>query len=303
MKKLEILRSKRPFGAISEDGSGWVSVSNVPDNDKPDCQDSDISPPRRRLRNDTPSPKSIDHEVPADNDLSPPRKRNSQTKPMSKNGGQKARHDSPSPDPKMESSQTMRVATDLSPPRRQRLEKYSMSPEPSRKPKFTDSDISPPRRKRDGQAKPLSIPGGQKARYDTPSPDPYMETSQPNRETTDLSPPRRHQTEKHTMPPEPNRKSRLTDSDISPPRRSSRDAEYEDGHRPSRARDRSESSLSRKSDHNFNDNSIGATAHLVSDLSPPRRRKRSPPPVKTGLVSGSEIKQEINKTRKEDWLR
>ncbi|XP_075495330.1 uncharacterized protein LOC142532774 isoform X2 [Primulina tabacum] len=75
MKRLEQLRSKRPFGAISEDGSGWVSVSQNSKNLEIENQNSDIyPPPKRRPRNDTPSPKPNREPVSvSDVDLSPPR--------------------------------------------------------------------------------------------------------------------------------------------------------------------------------------------------------------------------------------
>ncbi|KAL0406726.1 UNVERIFIED_CONTAM: hypothetical protein Slati_3986500 [Sesamum latifolium] len=74
MRRLEQLGTGRPFGAISEDGSGCISVSNAPNNMKPEHQNSDISPPcKSRLRNDTPSPRSEQQsEVPSDANLSPP---------------------------------------------------------------------------------------------------------------------------------------------------------------------------------------------------------------------------------------
>ncbi|XP_074585876.1 pre-mRNA-splicing factor CWC26-like [Curcuma longa] len=59
MKRLEAIRARKPYHAISEDGSGWVSISNS------SKSSNDLSPPRQvRLRFGTPSPA----------DLSPPRK-------------------------------------------------------------------------------------------------------------------------------------------------------------------------------------------------------------------------------------
>ncbi|KAK6164501.1 hypothetical protein DH2020_001365 [Rehmannia glutinosa] len=128
MKRLEQLRSKRPFGAISEDGSGWISVPNIPNTVKSEDQNSDISPPRkRRLRNDTPSPKPEQEvDVPAGSDLSPPRHSRrhyrspspeSERKTPHLRGGRTARYDTPSPKPYQEASESDR-GTDLSPPRR-----------------------------------------------------------------------------------------------------------------------------------------------------------------------------------------
>ncbi|KAL6999018.1 hypothetical protein U1Q18_000184 [Sarracenia purpurea var. burkii] len=78
MRRLEQLRSRHPFGAISEDGSGWVSIADTPKLVNSTDQNFDISPPRRRrVRNDTPSPEldlkpsGGDREL---GDLSPPRK-------------------------------------------------------------------------------------------------------------------------------------------------------------------------------------------------------------------------------------
>ncbi|XP_011098404.1 BUD13 homolog [Sesamum indicum] len=75
MRRLEQLGTGRPFGAISEDGSGCDSVSNAPNNMKPEHQNYDISPPRRsRLRNDTPSPRPEQQsDVSSDANFSPPR--------------------------------------------------------------------------------------------------------------------------------------------------------------------------------------------------------------------------------------
>ncbi|KAF8407442.1 hypothetical protein HHK36_006575 [Tetracentron sinense] len=57
MKRLEQLRSRRPYHAISEDGSGWVSIFDAPKPSNSNIQDFDMSPPRqRRARFDTPSP-------------------------------------------------------------------------------------------------------------------------------------------------------------------------------------------------------------------------------------------------------
>nr|KAJ0219493.1 hypothetical protein LSAT_V11C300102340 [Lactuca sativa] len=93
MKRLEQLKSWRPFGAISEDGSGWVPVSDT-------AKHSDISPPRRRRAwNDTPEPESeSEHISEVNSDMSPPCK-------------QRAQNDTPEP------------KSDLSPPRKGRSRK------------------------------------------------------------------------------------------------------------------------------------------------------------------------------------
>ncbi|KAH6761288.1 pre-mRNA-splicing factor of RES complex protein [Perilla frutescens var. frutescens] len=120
MRILEQLRSQRPFGVISEDGSGWVSVASTPNYMKSEDQSCDISPPRkRRPWNDTPSPEHHlkDAVSDKDTDLSPPRRL------------QRDKHDS-----KFQDSSYASAADDLN-------DCDTTGPTP------TDSDLSPPRKK------------------------------------------------------------------------------------------------------------------------------------------------------------
>ncbi|XP_051151978.1 uncharacterized protein LOC127265969 [Andrographis paniculata] len=156
MRRLELLKLKRPYGAISEDGSGWVSVSETRSSLKSEDQNSDISPPRKsRQRNDTPSPRpDRKSEILADTDLSPPRKSHkhhqsppgTETGPSRSTGARSARFDTPSPEPHLRASVNDRE-TDLSPPRRKQRELTDPEKVLSH-PKLMDSDISPPRRSR-----------------------------------------------------------------------------------------------------------------------------------------------------------
>ncbi|KAK4366309.1 hypothetical protein RND71_014189 [Anisodus tanguticus] len=269
MKRLEQLRARRPFGSVSEDGSGWVSVSSTSNNIASDDQISDLSPPRKRLgRNDSRSPEpQLKPSSPAAVNLSPPRKLG-------------ARNDTPSPEsgPKQPRTQD----GDLSLPRKRSAD---MSPPRKRSAGFVD--ISPPRRQRarndtsESDMKSLgsrdadiSPPRRRRTRNDTPSPEPKA------RPSVDLSPPRRRQKYGQSLP---------DISDVSPPRRGSR-AQAE-----SRADQATDLSPPRKK------------KDQESDLSP--RRKARPDSSttkqgpKTGLVSGKDIKEEIDKTKKEDWLR
>lgn len=154
MKRLEQARSKRPLGMLSEDGSGWVPISDTSKMANSDDQISDISPPRRR-RLDTP----LELE-----DLSPLRK-------------QRAQNDSPSPEPmiKLDAS----AYSDLSPPRKHRVRDVSSSPQPEKmSSKRNVTDLSPPRRR---------------ARFDTPSPRANLEPSDSGREMDEISPLRQQQ--------------------------------------------------------------------------------------------------------------
>ncbi|KAL7096857.1 hypothetical protein ACP275_10G106700 [Erythranthe tilingii] len=191
MRRLELIRSKRPFGAISEDGSGWVSLSNDPNNIKSEDQNSDISPPRkRRLRNDTPSPEPGQRsDIPAGADLSPVRQSyKSKTKTKT------------SREPYLEASESDRPS-DLSPPRRQQRDKHASSPERGRvssHSKATNSDISPPRR------------GSRDSRYQNDSRAPS---------TADLSPPRKFKNDRSGSVV-----SAPSVSDLSPPRKSRKES-------------------------------------------------------------------------------
>ncbi|KAG6571223.1 BUD13-like protein, partial [Cucurbita argyrosperma subsp. sororia] len=80
MRRLEELKAKRPYNSISEDGSGWVSLS--PNHANSSMVNGDLSPPRRtRARNDTPSPSNeLKPSVSGEEgeDFSPPRRRQRQ---------------------------------------------------------------------------------------------------------------------------------------------------------------------------------------------------------------------------------
>lgn len=144
MKRLEQLKSRRPFGAISEDGSGWISVSETAKNNlTSDDLNSDISPPRKRkARNDTPSP-SPEHDIDPsrtllNSDMSPPRKR-------------RARFDSPSPEPNSDDP------PDLSPPRLG-PHRSSSNPNHNHSRASVAEDLSPPRKRKQSDLSPPRKP-------------------------------------------------------------------------------------------------------------------------------------------------
>ncbi|KAL3511674.1 hypothetical protein ACH5RR_024391 [Cinchona calisaya] len=303
MKRLEQLKARRPFGVISEDGSGWVSVSNTPNispprrrrADTPPEHDVDLSPPhKQRARNDTPSP-----EHGGDVDLSPRRKRRARNDTPSPEHGRdvdlspprkrRARNDTPSPEHGGD--------VDLSPPRKQRARNDTPSPEHGR-----DGDLSPPRKRRAQNDTPslergrdgdLSPPRKRRARNDIPSPDRELRPS--STAEADLLPPRRR-TARDSPSLEPSSNPIAPHYDLSPPRRVRRNYLH-----ASPAPDLSPQRKGRK------DGNDTASASSLLDLSPPRKvEKKSPTPrerPKTGLVTGKEIKQEIAKTKKEEWLR
>lgn len=235
MKRLEQLKLRRPFGAISEDGSGWVPVSDVPAQFNSEDENLDISPPRRhRVRTDTPSPRP---------DLSPPR--------------QLRRHfHSPSPEPETEALHSSRSVP-------KRLN-----------PNDQDADIYPPRKRR--------------ARNDTPSPEPHSKASKSGREVSDLSPPRKR---RYSSSPEPGMKR--PNVDFSPPRRP----------RPQKS-EISRAASGDLSPPRSNRRSNGADASVVSSGQNTRKESASlKEQPKTGLVTGRDIKEEIARTKKDDWKR
>ncbi|GLT81203.1 hypothetical protein SLA2020_526010 [Shorea laevis] len=247
-------------------------------------EDTDLSPPgKQRARNDTPSPELRVNPKPTrkDTDLSPPRKR-------------RARNDTPSPEPRVK-PKASREGTDLSPPRKRRARNDTPSPEPRVKPKPSReaTDLSPPRKRR--------------ARNDTPSPEPVLK---PVRKDSDLSPPRQRQSHHDTSSPgadlSPPRRSRpqtsenfqrkkpdsafSPDLDLSPPRRNIKDS-----------RKHGSPDITQRT-HRHPDKNVSSHANV--DLSPPRKDRKEPKErPKTGLISGSEIREEISKTKKDDWRR
>ncbi|XP_027101257.2 uncharacterized protein [Coffea arabica] len=306
MKRLELLRARRPFGSISEDGSGWVSISDAPKTSNFGDKVLDISPPRRR-RADTPSP---EHDLKSasgrDVDLSPPRKR-------------RVRNDTPSPEPMLRPPGTGDAESLLERTRTTRND--SPSPEPDWRSRAAGADFSPPRQRqkhylKEKDERDISPPRRRKASYDTSSSKSGFGPSESRREVVDLSPPRRQRV-RHLSPSPLTREETSSpgdpDSDLSPPRRFHQDhlhtSPVADLSPPRKGRkDRSVSSdLSARRATQHLDENDAAQASSALDLSPPRKRKEKSPTskqqVKTGLVTGQDLKEEIARKKKEDMLR
>lgn len=266
MKRLEQLKARRAYHDISEDGSGWVPLSN-----------NDTSPPRKqRVRNDTPSPEPPELNTSTSNrtgaDLSPSRR-------------QLKRFDTPSPE--RDSQHSGGVNSDLSPPRKRRDQSVTaVAREPrSSKSKFEDSDMSPPRRKHVTNSSPdISPPRSRSHQTSGSNGRKKYDTS----DLEDLSPPRRG---RHDSPSQDTLHGQVS-SDLSPPRRR-------------------QHSVARSSLSDVSHRSVKAVSHqsLDSDLSPPRKNPKElsvPASVherKTGLISGKDIREEIDRKRKDDLLR
>lgn len=319
MKRLEQLKARRPYHAISEDGSGWVSLSSTSAN--PIKSNDDMSPPRKqRVRNDTPSPEpelnpstskrkgadlspnrlmsrndtpSPDHGTSNLQDISPPRRR---------------RHDSPSQDVLHRS-----VASDLSPPRKIQKNAARMGlPDISRH--RSPQDFSPPRRGRreydTSDMQDMSPP--RRGRHNSPSQD--------GSETSDLSPPRKIQ-KNVARSGLAGFSHRHSPRDLSPPRRPRHDSPSQDALHGSAVADLSPP---RKSQKNFARSGVSDLSRhrspspstkvvsrpfLDPDHSPPRKNtKEAPNPEsvhvpKTGLISSKDITEEIDRKKSEDLLR
>ncbi|KAI0491353.1 hypothetical protein KFK09_025613 [Dendrobium nobile] len=164
MKRLQALRSVRPYHGINEDGSGWVSI---PKPSRPSAsKGQDLSPQLNKhdFGNSDLSPTY------SDKDLSPPHQR-------------RRRLDTPSPEPGL--SGHGGEARDLSPPRKRRVEDLS----PPRHGKFRTQEVEAGRGSRKGDLSPLRKPvkGAKKGPLEDLSP-PRKARSSPD---ADLSPPRR----------------------------------------------------------------------------------------------------------------
>eukprot|EP00252_Welwitschia_mirabilis_P010703 TRINITY_DN24140_c0_g1_i1.p1 TRINITY_DN24140_c0_g1~~TRINITY_DN24140_c0_g1_i1.p1 ORF type:complete len:641 (+),score=145.85 TRINITY_DN24140_c0_g1_i1:195-2117(+) len=166
LKRLEQLRTRKPYLAVADDGSGWVTVS-----EPKKTENDNITSVSTRDRHDSP-------------DLSPPRKVLSSASDLSPQRKQASRG---SPDLSPARKEASKKSSDLSPPRKQQRDKSlkqkdgkwqipdgSAHLSPSRKSSLRSSDLSPQRK----FAKDKIINSnndGRRARHDSP----------------DLSPPRK----------------------------------------------------------------------------------------------------------------
>lgn len=291
MRRLEELKAKRPYNSISEDGSGWVSLS--PNRANSSMVNSDMSPPRRtRVRNDTPSP-SNELNPPASGeegeDFSPPRRR-------------QRKHPSSLEHDEKPTNSTYRSA---SPPQKQNVYKdanlQGANSEHMDCAQEEDIDLSPPRQRR--------------KRYHTPSPEPDVTHTQSVSPQSDMSPPRRSDRQASKASLGGNHKAAGL-SDLSPPRR--RTSDYADDAHISRGSDLSLPRKQRKdvrgdrslSDKHSRNHVTDASQESPADLSPHREKQKALPVSvsfkqarKTGLLTQQEFGEEMSKTNKEDWTR
>ncbi|CAA7411048.1 unnamed protein product [Spirodela intermedia] len=319
LRRLEELRSRKPFHSISEDGSGWISVSNAPKLSSSGGEVPDLSPPRqRRARFDTPSPDRSEMKVSSarSDDLSPPRQR-------------RRHYDSPSPEPlaKPSISGSKGVTPDMSPPRRRKPDEDISPPRrgirppvsdlsPLRRRKNLPEGSSPPRRKKDASEN-LSPPRRSRNRSpEVPSSLRRVTKGLPD----DLSPPRKGR----RAPQEdlsPTRDRRVSPEDLSPPRREKKGLR-EDLSPPRRAQRHLQESK-RPPDSTETDLSPPRRKKndLAEGLSPPRRGGRLPESDyslpreigkkhmstkeerRAGLFTGREMKEEIDRKKKEEASR
>ncbi|XP_004510786.1 uncharacterized protein [Cicer arietinum] len=165
MKRLEQLKARRPYHAISEDGSGWIPLSSKSDN--PSDSNNDMSPLRKkRVRYDSPSPEPESNpstSIRMGADLSPLRR-------------QLKRNDTPSPEHDLQPALSERLDSDLSPVRKHRRGRRDLSP-----------DLSPQRKSQRSVAR-SDLSDISHRRSTTPS---VKTVSHPSLDR-DLSPPRKN---------------------------------------------------------------------------------------------------------------
>lgn len=279
MRRLEQLRAMRAYNAISEDGSGWVSLS-------PKHVNSDMSPPRKqRWQSDTPSMEAELnplHSSRENANLSPPRQ-------------PPKHHSTQSPELDMKHAYSTGLNSDMSPPRKQRVWNDTAPPEPRAKASVSgkeDSDLSPPRQRQRGLHTPLTVSDVKLPHFSILN--------------SNLSPSQRLQqlagndSRNHKATAFPRHGSLNHDdfrvsleSDLSPQRTSREDVGRHGTPDLSPPRRRGTETGS-------------SHATLLPDLSPPRKSRKEAAgkeQQKTGLLSGKDISEEIARTKKNDWLR
>ncbi|CAL5040901.1 unnamed protein product [Urochloa decumbens] len=333
MRRLEAIRAARPYNAIAEDGSGWVTVAAPEEqggggpcrrrNDTPSpegggARRKHLSPPRRRQRRHTPSPEPGGA---AGKDTSPPRQRRRRQDTLSPKGNGAADQDDMSPPRKC------RQQEDNSPPRR-RARNDSEAPQdlelPRRRVRHDSEDpqdLSLLRRHRHDSEEPQDMsPPRRRKRHDSEEPKdmsrPRRRTRHDSEEPQDMSPPRRrmrHDSEEPKDFSPPRRRSRHDSEvpkDMSPPRRKKHhDSTTVDDLSPPRRRNLGRS----PEDWDISPPRKGRKV-ASDDLSPPRKERDLSPARKgkkegaqkqarkAGLMTAEEVKEDIRKI-KEDEMR
>lgn len=275
MKRLEEVRSRRPYLAISDDGSGWITVSDSSKQLDSGHGVYNMFPPHQdQGRSRTPSSEPMElNTASGEADLSPPRQRS-------------ARFDTPSPSPELKLKRS--DSPDLSPPRRSHPVPVSSDSRRKDSEIAEATDLSPPRR----------------SRPPTVSSDFRRKNSERN-SSPDLSPPRRSRP--RTVSSDLRRMNSERDSsDLSPPRSLRPSTVSSDFRRKSLERndspDLSPARLGRK---HFPE--VDTYAFPEADLSPPRKAKKDSSSMKVvreaGLLTQEEMKEDNTKKKKEELLK
>ncbi|CAN6191541.1 unnamed protein product [Urochloa humidicola] len=312
MRRLEAIRAARPYNAIAEDGSGWVTVAareeqggggsprrcrnDTPSPERGGVGRKDLSPPRRRQRHDTPLPEPGGA---AGKDTSPPRQRQRRQYTPSPNGNGAADQDDMSPPRKC------RRQEDSSPPRR-RARNDSEEPQdlelPRRRVRHDSEepkDMSLPRRhtRHDSEEPKDMSPPRRRTRHDSEEPKdmspPRRHTRHDSEEPKDFSPPRRRSRHDSEVPKDMSPPRRRKHDDLSPPRRRNLGRSPKDGDiSPRKGRKVASDDLS--------------PIRKERDLSPPRKGKKEGAPKqvrKAGLMTAEEVKEDIRKIKEEEMLK
>lgn len=335
MRRLEAIRAARPYNAIADDGSGWVTVAapeepnggstprrrnDTPSPERGGAGRKDLSPRWRRQRRDTPSPEQ--GGVAGKKDLSLPRQR-------------RRRRDTPSPE-----CNDIAEQGDLSPPRKSRQQE---NPTPPRRRAHHDSeepqDLSPPQRRmrHDSEEPQVLSPPRRRAQHDSEEPKdlspPRRRTHNDTEEPKDISPPRRrtrHDSEepkglssqqrraqrnsKELHDLSPRRRVARHDSDVlkdlSPPRREKhQDSTELDNLLPPRRQNLGQRLEDGDISPPRKDRKIASddlSPRKERDLSPPRKSRKEGAPKevrRAGLMSAEEVKEDIRKIKEDEKLK
>ncbi|XP_031504520.1 uncharacterized protein LOC116267093 [Nymphaea colorata] len=346
LKRLELLRAKRPYLALSDDGSGWVSVSDQKeDHDKKlgtsvdsslpwdrkdsplivhssresceQSEDTDLSPPRHRRAplekdNDLSPPRKSNLSFPRNKDVdsspsriqksilgrddvdpSPPRKSGSSLQyndtdlsPSRKHGSPLGHNDADLSLPRKHRSSSYHVNDDLSPPRKKKSSSWHDAA----------VDFSPPRkrglllRQNDANLSPSRNDGSSKLHYDDLDLSPRRKrgSAQLQHDEDDLSPPRRQGSSslqpdgKGLSPTRKGQSSHHDNIDLSPPRK--------------------QKSLSRQSQKLVGAEDVDRSSPKKLAFSVKRSESKDDA-RRHGLFSKQEIKEEIFKKKREESLR
>ncbi|GFR46522.1 hypothetical protein Agub_g8108 [Astrephomene gubernaculifera] len=255
----------------AKSGSGWVAADEAALAGQSRRHDSpDASPPRRGRRDDSP-------------DASPPRRGKRHDSPDASPPRRGKRHDSPDASPPRRGKR--HDSPDASPPRRGKRHDSPDASPPRRGKRHDSPDASPPRRGKRHDSPDASPPRRGK-RHDSPDASPPRRGKR--HDSPDASPPRRGKRHDSPDASPPRRGKRHDSPDASPPRRGKRH-DSPDASPPRRSR--SPGTGTRPG--------AGAGMGPGRPMGPPRPPARMGDGTAAGLVSATQLAEDIKKQKEQ----